>query len=84
MLQIPALAIFGELDLQVPPRPNSEGMEKAFKSSGHEQYRIVTLPSANHLFQKASTGSPNEYATLEKAFVPELLPLITAWIKEVI
>jgi pimeloyl-ACP methyl ester carboxylesterase len=84
MLQIPALAIFGELDLQVPPRSNSEGMEKAFKSSGHEQYRIVTLPNANHLFQKATTGSPTEYATLEKAFVPELLPLITAWIKEVI
>ena len=83
-LQVPALAIFGELDLQVPPVSNSAGMEKAFKCSGHENFRIVTLAGANHLFQKATTGSPTEYATLAKEFVPELLPLITGWIKEIL
>ncbi len=84
VLTVPALAIFGELDLQVPAQANADGMEKAFKKSGHEQYRIVTLDGANHLFQAATTGSPTEYATLKKELVPEFLPLITAWIKEVL
>jgi len=83
-LTVPALAIFGELDLQVPPDSNAPAMEKALKASGQNQHRIVTLPGANHLFQKATTGSPAEYATLDKAFVPELLPLITDWIESVL
>jgi len=83
-LTVPTLAIFGELDLQVPPESNVPGMERALKAGGQEKYRIVVLPSANHLFQKATTGSPAEYATLDKAFVPELLPLITDWIKSVL
>ncbi len=83
-LKVPTLAIFGELDLQVPPAANLPGMEQAFKKGGQEKYKIVTLKSANHLFQKATTGNPAEYATLDKAFVPELLPLITDWIKGVL
>ncbi len=83
-LKVPALAIFGEVDLQVPPLSNSERMKKAFKQSRHKQYRIEILAGANHLFQKATTGSPTEYATLEKAFVPELLPMIVGWIREVL
>lgn len=83
-LKVPTLAVFGELDLQVPPDSNLPGMEQAFIKGGQGKYKIVTLKSANHLFQKAATGSPAEYATLDKAFVPELLPLITDWIKSVL
>lgn len=83
-LQVPTLAVFGELDLQVPPDANRPGMEQAFVKGGQGKYKIVTLKGANHLFQKATTGSPAEYASLEKAFVPELLPLITEWIKAVL
>ncbi|HET6563829.1 MAG TPA: alpha/beta fold hydrolase [Xanthomonadales bacterium] len=83
-LQVPTLAVFGELDLQVPPDSNRPGMEQAFSRGGQENYTIVTLKSANHLFQQATTGSPAEYPTLEKAFVPELLPLVTDWIKGVL
>ncbi len=83
-LKVPTLAVFGELDLQVPPDVNRPAMEQAFVDGGNGQYRIVTLKGANHLFQKASTGSPAEYASLEKAFVPELLPLITDWIGSVL
>jgi pimeloyl-ACP methyl ester carboxylesterase len=83
-LKVPTLAIFGELDLQVPPAANLPGMEQAFKNGGPENYQIVTLKGANHLFQQATTGSPAEYATLDKAFVPELLPLVTDWVKSVL
>ena len=36
---------------------------------------------ANHLYQRAGTGSPSEYATLPKEFVPGFLETISGWIK---
>ena len=77
---VPVLALFGELDLQVPAALNSEKMDQALREGGNADYTIETLPRANHLFLAATTGSPSEYATLEKEFVPELLPRIADWI----
>lgn len=76
---VPVLAIFGELDLQVPPDINRPAMKQALQKSGNQDVNIVTLPKANHLFQEADTGSPSEYATLKKEFVPGFLDLITNW-----
>ena len=79
-IDTPVLALFGELDLQVVPSQNLGPMEEAFRTGAHPDYTIETLPRANHLFMAATTGSPAEYATLPKEFVPELLPLMTDWI----
>ncbi len=79
-LNIPVLALFGELDLQVPAESNARAMRQAFEASGHENFRIEILTGANHLFQTAQTGSPSEYPDLDKSFVPELLPMLTRWI----
>lgn len=81
-IDTPVLALFGERDLQVLPSQNRGPMEAAFRESHHPDYTIRILPGANHLFMPAATGSPAEYATLPKEFVPELLPLITEWILE--
>ena len=78
----PLLAVFGELDLQVPPDVNRPEMERVLSSAEHPDFTIRVLPDANHLFQRAVTGSPTEYATLEKVFVPGFLELITGWIAE--
>jgi hypothetical protein len=43
---------------------------------------VESVPDANHLFQQADTGSPNEYATLPKEFAPGFLDLVTGWITE--
>ena len=75
-------AIFGELDLQVPPAQNRGPLEQALRDGNHPDYTVRVLPRANHLFITATTGSPTEYATLEKVFVPEFLPWITEWILE--
>ena len=45
-----------------------------------KDHRIVVLPSANHLYQEANTGSASEYATLKKEFVPGFLDLLASWI----
>ena len=41
---------------------------------------MKTFPSTNHLFLPARTGSPNEYAQLEKRFVAGILEQIADWI----
>jgi hypothetical protein len=74
------LAIFGELDMQVPVSLNRKPMEAALAKSKTKDWKVEVLPKANHLFLTAVTGSPAEYATLEKKFVPGFLDLMTDWI----
>jgi pimeloyl-ACP methyl ester carboxylesterase len=77
----PVLALFGRLDLQVPPGLNEPPVRKAL--AGNRSATIAVLNSANHLFQAAKTGQVSEYATLDKAFVPGFLDQIAAWIGRV-
>jgi hypothetical protein len=76
----PVLAIFGELDMQVPVSLNREPMETALGRSRTRDWKVEVLPKANHLFLTAVTGSPAEYASLEKKFLPGFLDLMTGWI----
>ncbi|GMV27259.1 MAG: lipoprotein [Phycisphaerae bacterium] len=78
----PVLAINGSLDLQVPPSQNLPEIEKAVKAGGNTDVTTRELPGLNHLFQRATTGSPTEYAQIEETFAPEALTLITEWITE--
>ena len=78
----PVLMLFGELDLQVPPSQNREPMEKALEKGGNKDFKTMIFPKANHLFQSATTGSPNEYAKLPKEFVPGFLDAMKDWIGE--
>jgi hypothetical protein len=48
------------------------------KESGKE------LPGLNHLFQKASTGAPSEYAKINETINPEVLIFISSWILEIV
>jgi fermentation-respiration switch protein FrsA (DUF1100 family) len=76
----PVLAIFGALDMQVPVSLNMAPMQKALAKSKTKDWKVEILPKANHLFLAAVTGSPAEYAGLEKKFVPGFLELMTGWI----
>jgi pimeloyl-ACP methyl ester carboxylesterase len=76
----PVLAIFGALDMQVPVSLNREPMQTALAKSKTKDWKVEVLPKANHLFLTAVTGSPAEYAGLEKKFVPGFLDLMTGWI----
>ena len=76
----PVLAIFGALDMQVPVSLNREPMQRALAKSKTKDWKVEILPKANHLFLAAVTGSPAEYAGLEKKFVPGFLDLMTDWI----
>lgn len=81
-VKCPVLALFGEKDVQVSPRQNRPAMEAAFRRGGNQDVTFKVFPGANHLFQLATTGSPSEYATLAKEFVPGFLETISGWIVE--
>ena len=78
-LSVPVLALYGELDTQVPAGMNSTAMSGAIAESDVPRHTLATIARANHLFQEASTGSVNEYAQLRPEFAPELLDALTAW-----
>jgi len=79
-VKCPVLAINGEKDLQVLPKENLAGIEKALKSGGNKNYTIKELPDLNHIFQKCETGNPDEYAKIEETMNPRALKTITKWI----
>ena len=76
----PVLALYGEKDLQVPPKINLPMLQKAFAEGGNSQADIRQLPELNHLFQHAYTGSPTEYAAIDETFSPEALKMIGDWL----
>jgi hypothetical protein len=57
-----------------------EPMQAALAKSKTKDWKVEVWPKANRLFLRAVTGSPAEYATLEKKFVPGFLDLMTDWI----
>jgi len=79
-LKTPVLALYGEKDLQVPPKANLPLIKKAFADSGNTDAASTTLPDLNHQFQHCFSGSPAEYSAIEETFSPDTLKLISEWI----
>jgi len=77
---IPILAVFGGKDVQVDAQQNAPALEAALKKAGNTDYQVITIPTANHLFQDAKTGALSEYGTLPTEFVSDFLPTIGDWI----
>ncbi len=78
----PVLALFGELDVQVPAEANRPVLADALAAAGNSEVTIITLAGANHLFQAANTGSMLEYARLELTFMPEFLDTVIPWLHD--
>jgi pimeloyl-ACP methyl ester carboxylesterase len=76
---VPVFGAFGKLDTQVLPELNEGPVRQALASNSRATIKVY--PEANHLFQRARTGLVGEYATLEKAFLPDLLDDVTTWIQ---
>jgi len=64
----PVLALYGDLDVQVPADLNADPMKAALQSG-----RVEVLAGLNHMFQNATTGSPLEYSAIEETVAPEAL-----------
>ncbi|SHF33116.1 alpha/beta hydrolase family protein [Pedobacter caeni] len=79
-VKCPTLALNGTLDLQVKSEPNLAGIKSALEKAGNKHFEIVPMPNLNHFFQKAVTGSFEEYAVLTETFNPEALTKVSTWI----
>lgn len=81
-VDVPVLALLGELDLQVPAEANAEAIEAALARGGNPDHTVEVLPGLNHLFQSAQTGLPTEYGQIEETMSPVALERVSAWILE--
>ena len=77
---VPVLAINGEKDLQVPYEENLREIEAALRRGGNNRFETHALPDHNHLFQRAETGAPSEYSTIDETWSVESMELIAQWI----
>ena len=77
-LRCPVLVLNGELDLQVLADQNLPQIRQAL--AGNRRVTVHRLPGLNHLFQPATTGSPDEYVQIEQTIDPKVLVLIQEWI----
>nr|WP_068889233.1 alpha/beta hydrolase [Pedobacter panaciterrae] len=80
-VKCPVLALNGSLDSQVASDPNLTGIKNSLQKAGNKKFEIVPMQGLNHLFQKAKTGSPNEYEQIGETINPLALEKITNWIK---
>lgn len=80
-VKCPVLALNGSKDLQVPPKEDLKGIKEALAKGGNKNVTTIELPNLNHLFQECTTGSPDEYGTIEQTFSPTALTEILKWIK---
>lgn len=79
-IEIPILALNGELDLQVPAPENLAGLRTLLKDN--PDTTIIELESLNHMFQHAKTGAMGEYNDIEETFSPQAMKLISEWINQ--
>ncbi len=78
-LQVPTLALFGELDNNIVAGKNKAAWETALTAGGNRDYALKVLPKANHYQWEAKVGSNAEMASL-KRFVPEYFTTIQDWL----
>jgi uncharacterized protein len=76
------LALNGGKDIQVLPRSNTEGIKKALQKSRSPKYDVKILAGLNHLFQKCTACTINEYGMLDETFSETALLEITSWLQK--
>ena len=79
-IKCPILALNGEKDLQVAAKANLDGVTRATGKSGNKKVVAKSYPGLNHLFQECTTGSIQEYGTIEQTIAPVVLNDISDWI----
>ena len=78
-LQVPTLALFGELDNNILAEKNRAAWEVALRANGNRDYTLRILPKADHLQLEAKVGSNEEMPSLHR-FVPAYFTTIQEWL----
>jgi dienelactone hydrolase len=78
-LQVPVLALFGELDNNIMAEKNHAAWEAALKASGHRDYALHILPKANHALLEAKVGNNGEIRSLQR-IAPTFFEITLDWL----
>ena len=78
-LQVPTLALFGELDNNILAEKNKAAWDAALKAAGNRDYTSRILPKANHSQFEAKLGSNAEAPSL-RGFVPIYFTTLQDWL----
>lgn len=81
-IEIPILALNGELDLVVSSKQNLTKIAQTLDAAKHKDHTIMEIPKLNHAFQTCKTGSVTECAEIEETTAPLVLDIISDWILE--
>lgn len=81
-ITVPVLGLYGGKDTQVDADSNTAALRAALEKAGNSDVTITILPTANHLFQNAQTGSVSEYVTLDPYLMPEFLDALSNWLHQ--
>jgi fermentation-respiration switch protein FrsA (DUF1100 family) len=80
-IQLPVLALFGELDNNIMAEKNRAAWEVALKAGGHRDYALRILPKANHALLEAKVGNNAEMKSLQR-FVPTYSAIVLDWLSK--
>lgn len=67
--KIPVLALFGEMDVLVPPKENKDKMEAYLKEAGNTDVTIRVIPNAGHNMESFATLYGGDWSWSEKYWV---------------
>ena len=86
----PIFALFGENDVQVHAKENSEAMRAALEEGGNTRYSIKIVEGANHLFQRSGLPVAQslrqlymEYYKTSETIAEDVLQDMAAWIQSI-
>jgi pimeloyl-ACP methyl ester carboxylesterase len=78
-LQLPVLALFGELDNNIMAEKNRAAWEANLKAGSHRDYTLRILPKANHALFEAKVGNNAEMKSLQR-IVPAYFEIVLGWL----
>jgi len=79
-VRCPLLALNGSLDSQVNAEENLSAIRTHLVAGGNKNVTVLAMEGMNHLFQKATTGSFQEYGQIEETMSPLALKTVSDWI----
>jgi pimeloyl-ACP methyl ester carboxylesterase len=82
-IQIPTLVFYGSKDKQLEPSANLAMIEKSLQLAENSHYQLILLDGLNHMFQSATTGRWDEYASISETLSPKLLTSLSQWLQQV-
>lgn len=78
---VPLLALYGSLDLQIPPAASLAALQRHFAGSRRRLLTAELLTGVNHMLQPAQSGTMDEYRTIEQTIAERVFSVLDSWLQ---